>query len=87
MWQAIGDDMVFSADEWRIRVDNSGVVTVSTSDRDIHEVTLDDFGISLAGSSGGEGGYWGVDMTWKVMEALVEARKMARAAGTLKESR
>jgi hypothetical protein len=83
MWQATDNGMVFSADDWTIRVDNSGVVTVSTSDRDIDEVTLDDFGICIAGRSGGEGGYWGVDMTWKVMEALVEARKMARAAGDL----
>jgi hypothetical protein len=87
MWQVMDNGMVFSADDWRIRVDNSGVITVSTSDRDIHEITFDDYGVSIAGRSGGEGGYWGVDMTWKVMEALVAARQIARAAGTLKESR
>lgn len=81
MWQTTDNGMVFSADEWRIRVDNSGVVTVSTSDRDIDEVTLDDYDFSIAGSSNGKGWYWAEIR--EVMGVFMAVWKMARAAGDL----
>ena len=80
-WQTESDSKAFSHEGWTVRVwgpDFKGhrvEVSAPYSRRDGIDVEVFDNEVDFSGSSGGEGGHWGVSLPWKIIEALVEARR------------